>query len=1257
MLKQLSYIIAIVFISAYHTGRAEQGFVQNAGQWQGPFLYKTDVPFGALFLEANCLTFNLRDNSLLKAIHDRALPANTQVAHHAFKIHFENANTQPQIVAEAPLSHYYNYYLGDDERKWKSGLHAFESIIYKDLYDGIDLVVMSKAARLKYEFHCKAGADLSQIKLRFEGVKDIAVDKDGDLIIPLEFMDMMESKPYVYQMIKNEAQVVDASFQVEGSYLTYNLGKYRSDFPIVIDPEIVFSTYSGAGSDNWGFSAAPDKDGNLYAGGIVFGSNYPLTTGAFDQSYNAGSMDISITKFNASGTGLLFSTFLGGNGDEAPHSLVVNNNGNLYVFGATSSDNFPTTNNAFDDSFEGGSESIFGTFTYDGGTDIYITAFNSSGTALIGSTFFGGDENDGLNNASDLKYNYSDEFRGEIDLDADGNVYIVSSTYSNDLATAGAFQTSRRGFQDGIIAKFSPALNDLEWASFFGGTREDAIYSIAIDETGEIFIGGGTNSSALSNTNGSLYPTFRGGVDGFIARVTNDGNTLLRTTYYGTQTYDQVFFVEVDREGLPILLGQTEHGGSALIFNASFNDIGGGQILAGLSRDLSSRVWATQFGSTPGQPNFSPTAFLVDVCNSLYLSGWGGNLAGGFNGNVSNVIGLPVTQDAFQSVPDGFGNDFYLAVLSAGANGLEFGTFYGGGSTDDHVDGGTSRFDRGGKIYHSVCASCGGFDDFPIEPDPGAWSSTNNSINCNNAVFKIDFQLPIIVADFNLPSFACAPFTTGVQNNSITQANTTFFWDFGNGQTSTAINPTITYLNKGTYEVMLVVNDPQSCNFTDTMRRTIVIARDTNYILPPVQLCQGEPAILGPDPSDYTDIGDATISWQPTNLISNPGILNPTTTVNKTTTFRLVIDYGGCQERILQDVVIDRFPIATFGDTIVCSSFDPFSVRGTAFGVADSFAWSTDPDFNNIIDLDSILFITELNAPITRFYFRAINDDNCPMYDTLSITQSDLDIYLTADSTVCRNDIFRIEALSENPLNTFTYIWTQNGYSNDTSDAITSTENNFLTVQIDTATTYFLTALSERAEDCIARDSVQLDVVGLDRALVSAFADVDTFYRGQLIQLTGSPSTGNITFSWSPTQYMDDPNSATPLVRPKEATDYVWTVSDNENDACVFSDTVSVRPYEILCDTPEIYLPTAFSPNGDGLNDVLKVEGRNIEKMLLIIHDRWGNEVFRSEDQAIGWDGNYNGKQADRAVYVYQLEVTCPTSEVYKAKGNLTKLD
>ncbi|MEX2597598.1 MAG: gliding motility-associated C-terminal domain-containing protein, partial [Salibacteraceae bacterium] len=598
----------------------------------------------------------------------------------------------------------------------------------------------------------------------------------------------------------------------------------------------------------------------------------------------------------------------------------------------------------------------------------------------------------------------------------------------------------------------------------------------------------------------------------------------------------------------------------------------------------------------------------------------------------------------------------YMAVISPDGNNLEFGTFYGGNLTQDHVDGGTSRFDRAGQIYHSVCASCGGFNDFPIAPSPGAHSPQNNSNNCNNAVFKIDFQLPIVVADFNIPPFACAPYTLNIQNNSVTQNNTTFFWDFGNGQTSTVGNPSITFTEKGNYSITLIVDDPTSCNLKDTLIRNINIALDTNYRLPEIERCIGDEATLGPDPIDYQNLTGASISWQPSGPLSNPNSLNPTVQVTQNTTFRLVIDYGGCQERILQDIVVDEYPISTGNDTIICSNYDPFVITGTAFGQADTFEWSDDPDFQSILSNDSTLLIDQLDNALNYFYFRTTKESGCKMVDTILVTISDEDIELSVDSTICKNDSFRVKATSNNPLNTFVYIWTKNEYSDNPSESISDIYTNYIDLFGDTAQSYYLTAISQNDSGCIARDFVQFSISALDRRTVNAIAVPDSFYRGQTIELRGEPTNGNISTSWSPEATIQDPQNANTLAQPEGTTDYIWTVTDNETPECVFSDTVRVSPYEILCDTPEIYIPTAFSPNGDGLNDELRVYGKNVESMLLIIHDRWGNEVFRSEDQSIGWDGTYKGEQADRAVYVFQLEVTCPTKDQYKTKGNITKL-
>lgn len=1233
------------------------GFVRNLGQWDGPFVFRADIPTGAVFLEQGTITFHLVDPEKLEAFHDRKLDSGDVMRHHAFKLHFVGANANVLFDVENQSTAYENFYLGNDPTKWRHSIHPVQTVIYRDLYDGIDLHVMHNGQTLKYEFHIDAGVDASVIQIETEGLDELYLDREENLIMRTSLQDIVELAPYVYQYNAKREFEVEGHFLLKNGSLSYDLGEVDPFLPLVIDPEVIFSTFSGSTSDNWGFTAAPDNNGFLYAGGIVFGTGYPYTTGAFDQSFNFGTCDVAITKYDTSGTQLVFSTYLGGNGYDHPHSLIVNSTGNLYVMGSTGSENFPTTTTAFDRTFAGGpSVNIFGNIS--DGVDIFITGFNASGSSLLGSTYLGGTNTDGLNLSQDLDYNYSDEFRGEINLDDEENVYVSSCTYSTDFPVLNGFDLSHNGGQDAVITKLTPALTDVLWSTFIGGENDEAAYGVDVATDGTVYVGGGTSSTDFPTTQGAYNTSYRGGrADGFIAELSAGGDSILHATYYGSAAYDQIYIMQLDRRDHPHFFGQTEHTGSQMIFNANWNNPGGGQILGVLKPDLSEREWTTQFGSTPGQPNISPTAFLVDVCNSVYISGWGGPLNSNSNfNNASNVDGLQTTFDAFRANPDNDGSDFYLAVVAADGNSLVFGSFYGGLLSDDHVDGGTSRFDRGGQIYHSVCASCGGFDDFPIVPDPGAWSETNNSFNCNNAVFKIDFELPIVVADFNIPPFACAPFTLNLQNNSVTQSSTSFVWDFGNGQTSTQTNPSITFNSKGTYDVRLIVNDPTSCNLSDTLIRQITIAQDTNFTLPEIERCIGESAVLGPDPNEYQDLNNATLSWLPITNLDDPNSLNPTATVTSSTLYRLVIDYGGCQERILQQINIDAYPIQSSSDTIVCSSYTPFFISGSALNDSATYEWSDDPSFTSILSTDSVYLIDALPDPLNYFYFRTTKNNGCQMIDTVLITVSDLDIELTGDSTICKNDPTIIRAISQNPFNTFTYYWSLDGFTSNPNETIAPTDQNFIEVVLDSAQTFYLRAVGIAAGGCTAEDTVRLNVSQLDASMVEAYAEVDTFYRGQIVQLHGSPSGPGLDYYWTPDKYLSDPLSSDPTAQPKEEMMYIWVVSDSIAKGCTFRDTVIIKPFEILCDTPEVFVPSAFSPDGDGVNDKLFVRGRNIKEMEFSVFDRWGNEVFYTEDPVEGWDGTYKGKGADKAVYVYQLRAVCITDEEYKTKGNVTLL-
>ncbi|MBK9540415.1 MAG: hypothetical protein IPO12_16975 [Flavobacteriales bacterium] len=224
----------------------------------------------------------------------------------------------------------------------------------------------------------------------------------------------------------------------------------------------------------------------------------------------------------------------------------------------------------------------------------------------------------------------------------------------------------------------------------------------------------GTN---LPVTPGAYQSLFQGGeADAFAARYNATGNTLMGCTYFGSSAYDQAYFVDLDAQENIFLFGQTEAPNGQLVFNAPYNVPNSGQFIAKFSSTLGSWLLGSRVGAPSGIPCFSPTAFLVDYCDKIYVSGWGSNLGPNYGPPLTtNGLESTITPGAIQSTTDG--GDLYLAVYEVDMSAITYATFFGGNQSNDHVDGGTSRFDRRGRVYQSVCTGCGGLSDFPIEPD------------------------------------------------------------------------------------------------------------------------------------------------------------------------------------------------------------------------------------------------------------------------------------------------------------------------------------------------------------------------------------------------------------------------------------------------------------------------------------------------------------------------------------------------------------
>ena len=699
-------------------------FIENKGQWDAHARFAAPLPGGRLFAAADGLTFALlADGGPAQMRHqgkskpESAPPATEQVRGHAITLHFEGAGPAA-LTAETPTAEHRSYFLGSDPKHWAADVRGYRELRYVGLWPGVNARVYESAdQQLEYDFELAPGANPAAIALRHDGADGLALDAAGNLVIKTSVGTITERAPLAWQTTAaGQRHAVACRYVLAGSVVRFALGKYDPRRPLTIDPVVVFATYSGSVANNWGFTATYDPQGNLYSGGIAFEPGYPASPGAFQTTF-AGLIDIAIIKYNTAATGpaaRVWATYLGGSQADFPHSLVVNNQGELLVLGSSGSANYPTTSGALQRVFGGGtSANPFGygpPYNTPTGSDLVITRLAANGAALVGSTFLGGSGNDGLlpltttttpsATVPQLAHNYGDPFRGDILVDAADNVYIASHTTSSNFPVArGLAGGYHGGPSDGVVCKLTPDLTALTWSSFLGGSGADAAYSIQLEPTsGDVYVAGGTLSPDFPTTAGAYRTARPGRVDGFAARIAASGTSLLRATYVGTADYDQAYFLQLGTDGGVYLLGQTT--GAFPTTAGLYGTANGTQFIQKLDANLSTSLLSTVFGAAtataPSAINISPTAFLVDRCDRVYVCGWGGQVNQDFSTSASYLAdntttrGLPTTPGAAQTTTDG--SDFYLAQFAAGLTGLSYGTFYGDPdpfSEGEHVDGGT----------------------------------------------------------------------------------------------------------------------------------------------------------------------------------------------------------------------------------------------------------------------------------------------------------------------------------------------------------------------------------------------------------------------------------------------------------------------------------------------------------------------------------------------------------------------------------------
>lgn len=1188
----------------------------------------------AFFAERDCFTIAVREQTV---DHDHHFHHHVGQMMHAYKVIFEGCNPDAAITGQdIDLDGGYdNYYYGHDPSRWASRLPHYGTIYYQNLYQGIDLDVRVASNALKTNFYVSPGADPRAIAMRYNGVDKLYLS-NGNLIIRTSVGELVEIEPYAYQESDTGRREIAARYKIKGDRVTIEIDEYDNKQTLIIDPTLHFSTYTGSTADNWGTTATYDFRKNTYTAGIVFGIGYPVSVGAYDGTFN-GNADVGIFKFDSSGSVRHFATYIGGNLADMPHSMYVNTLDELVIFGTTGSSDFPVTPNAFDTTFNGGTELQFeGTtaINFQHGSDIFVCRFSSDGTQLKASTYVGGTQNDGLNyHASfnrrnnvimdgndSLYYNYGDGARGELITDDNNNVYVGSTSHSLDFPTTpNSVQPNGGAIQNGVVFKLDYNLRNMIWSTYLGGLEPTAVYSIDVDTSYNLLVCGGTSSQFFPTTEGALQRTYGGGsADGFVAKISYAGDEIISCTYYGSSEYDQLYFVRCGRNNDVFVYGQTKATGSTMIYNANYNVPGSGMLLARMLPDLSGLEWSTVFGTPNSEPNLSPTAFAADLCDRVYAAGWGRDFVNGYSirWNEGGTTGMETTTDAIQDTTDGM--DFYIMAIDEQASNLDYATFFGEvhGVTSssggyDHVDGGTSRFDKMSTLYQSVCASCYHNDGFPTTD--GAWSRHNLSNNCNNALFRLNIHNDFAVAECITPPVGCQPPYT--VNFSNTSRGDSFHWDFGDGTTSTLRDPQHTFTEAGHYTVQLIAFLANGCRTSDTTEIPVWVLSDEGDHYHAITSCTNDPIQIGPRP-----IIGCTYLWLEGD-VSDSTISNPY--VTQTGNYILQItNEDNCQE-------IDTFTVTYLNllDTlIILSPTCPGGNDARAIAVISSLAADSAIYYWDGVAGDSIL--TGLSAD-GRTHTLTVVSHGCSVQRTFTITDPPT-LQYTIDSkpVLCGDECDGWISLSYGLPDT---------HVGDTllNDLC---EGTYTIHFADTA------GCPYEVTQTIIRDTTLNHM--------SVWADDSILFLTESVGLHVTQIPG-ATYQWSEAFTLDHPNSPNPIATPVDTfTLYTVTVTDSLN--CTWQGSIMIHCTDVNCGRPNIFIPNAFSPNNDGFNDRLCFRGNFVLDFYIAIYTRWGEKVFETHDIHECWDGRYNGNPCLPGVYTFTCHVKCEAGQENLLKGDIT---
>jgi fibronectin type 3 domain-containing protein len=630
-------------VGSYETERASlqksmSYFTENKGQFSENVSFVTSTDFGKAVFYDSMIVY------LLIAYHDGQV-----IGTESITLTFPGSNLiQPQGFGVQ--SHKNNYFIGDSSH-WVTGARNYQSVQFKGLWDGVDLVYKCVDGGMKYEFVLAPDVPVDQIRVRVEGAS--LTTEVNSLILTTSIGSLTDSE--LVSLQSDSKLPLTSSFVACENEFGFNVPDRDVSQILIIDP-VIYSTYLGGSGQwgDWGGQVGVDSDGNAYIVGATTSPDFPVDD-PYQGAFGGGPADAYILKLSADGSELIYSTFIGGSDYEGAGTIFVGLDGSVIVAGSTNSTDFPLVN-----PYQG----IYGGGEY----DVFVLKLNPAGDALLYSTYIGGNGWEGGR---------------RIAVDTSGNVYMTGATDSANFPLVNAFQSTITNRDDLFVLKLNASGDSLLYSTYLGGNDSDFVSSIAVDSSGEAFVTGVTLSPDFPTAN-AYQSTYAGDGDIFITKFSPDGTSLVYSTYIGTSKDETGHDIAVDASGSAYVTGYTGSSNFPLV-NPFKNTYGGGWqdgFVLKLNPAGSALIYSSYIG---GSGNWDEgDSIAVDTKGSAYVAGW------------TNSPNFPLV-NATQSTCGG-GVDIYVLKIHPSGNPLLFSTYYGG---SDEEDSPRIALDMKGNFYVS----------------------------------------------------------------------------------------------------------------------------------------------------------------------------------------------------------------------------------------------------------------------------------------------------------------------------------------------------------------------------------------------------------------------------------------------------------------------------------------------------------------------------------------------------------------------------